>query len=125
MFIAPSRLFEPRVQARTLRVYPEWWEATNSLRTGVCNSEEKILYFDDLLTTAKAHPSVFPSAHMHQAAVIAFNKGDLHLHWERPKQAEQWIGMAVKIATASRGVPAESKDKMQEAYTSCLEALRA
>jgi len=87
--------------------------------------EEKILYFDDLLTTAKAHPSVFPSAHMHQAAVIAFNKGDLHLHWERPKQAEQWIGMAVKIATASRGVPAESKDKMQEAYTSCLEALRA
>lgn len=50
--------------------------------------------------------------------------GDNHMHWERAKQAEQWVGMSVKLAAAGALTTEEDKAVMNSAYGTCLEALR-
>jgi hypothetical protein len=55
---------------------------------------------------------------------VNFADGDLHVHWERNAQAEQWIGMSVKLAKACSIMTEESKVVLHEAYVNCLHSLR-
>jgi hypothetical protein len=50
--------------------------------------------------------------------------GDNHMHWERAKQAEEWVGMSVKLSNAGTMTKEEDKAVMKSAYATCLEALR-
>jgi len=90
--------------------------------------EAAIYSFNSELTSV---PSSFPSLSYcptplkgRQLNQRVFSAGDNHMHWERAKLAEEWVGMSVKLSNAGTMTKEEDKAVMKSAYGTCLEALR-